>query len=285
MSIPSVTALIDGRDSDLAVIRMAAGAADLTQTPLGIIAVTPPIERPLVVRRRTIEPYERMEHRERYLAQRARELLGQLGVRGAQVEVRFASRQAAAARLSESGPVLVVAAPRPTLLRGRSPADWLMSRRLGERLLWIDRPLSTAEGAPFPDAYGILRQHALYAKVPVSDVRSAAHGLDVVRLGPHELIIRERRPNHAFWLILEGSLAVSVAGRRERVVGRGGFVGGLSLLTGRPAAASVVTLTPVRALVASEHGFRQVAGHELVRRRLRAFYAERFEEDAVELGR
>ena len=76
-------------------------------------------------------------------------------------------------------------------------------------------------------------------------------------------------------MILEGAVAVSIDGRRERVVGRNGFVGGFSLLTGRPAAASVVTLTPVRALVASERGFRLVANHELVRLRLRVFYADR----------
>lgn len=107
-----------------------------------------------------------------------------------------------------------------------------------ERLVWVDQPLSAVEGAPFPDTYGILRQHFLYAHVPAADVKHAARGLDVVRLDPHEMIIREGRPNHAFWLILEGSLAVSIRGRRERIVGRSGFVGGFSLLTGRDAAAS-----------------------------------------------
>ena len=90
-----------------------------------------------------------------------------------------------------------MAAPRPAFLRGRSPTDLLLARRLGERLLWVDRPLSIAEGAPFPDTYGILRQHALYARVPAADIMSAARGLDVVRLDPHEIIIREGRRNRA----------------------------------------------------------------------------------------
>jgi CRP-like cAMP-binding protein len=137
-------------------------------------------------------------------------------------------------------------------------------------LVWIDQQLPEAEDASHPDAYRILRQHALYAQVPASDVRHAAHGLDLVRLGPHELLMEEGRPNSAFWLILDGAVAVSAGGKRVRVAGRGGFVGGFSLLTGKPAAASVVTLTPVRALVASE-----LAGHELVRIRLRDFYAVR----------
>ncbi len=258
-------------------MRMAAGAAELTGAPLRIIAVTPLIERTVLNRGHAIEPWRQMEHRQQFLEQRARDLLELLEVRRAPVEVSFASRSATAASLAAGSDVrLVVASPRPGFLRGWSPADIRLQRRLRERLLWVDQPLSMVEGAPFPDAYRILRQHALYASVPAIAVRHAARGLDVARLDPHEEIIREGLPNRAFWLILEGSVAVSVGGLRERVVGRGGFVGGFSLLTGRPAPASVVTLTPVRALVASEQGFRLVAGHELVRLRLRTFYAERF---------
>jgi CRP-like cAMP-binding protein len=218
-----------------------------------------------------------MEQRRQFLEQRARDLLEQLEVRRAPVEVSFASRSETAAELAAGSNVrLVVAAPRPGFLRGWSPADVRLQRRLRERLLWVDQPLSIVEGAPFPDTYRILREHALYARVPALNVRHAARGLDVARLDPHEVIIQQGEVNRAFWLILEGRVAVSINGNRERVVGRGGFVGGFSLLTGRPAAASVVTLTPVRALVASEQGFRLVAGHELVRLRLRTFYAERF---------
>jgi hypothetical protein len=275
-----VVALTDGRDSDKAVMRMAAGAAEIAQAPLRIIATTPLIERPLRVPGRTITPWQRMEQRERFLAQQARDLLQELRIQGAHVGVSFGSRLATATTLQSGSVVrLVVAAPRPALLRGWGPTDMLIARELRERLLWVDQPLSTAEGAPFPDTYGILRQHALYAHVPAADVRHAARALDVVHLKPHEMIIREGQPNRAFWLILEGSLGVSIGSRRERIVGRGGFVGGFSLLAGRAAAASVVTLTPVRALVASEHGFRHVAGHELVRLRLRTFYANQFADD------
>jgi hypothetical protein len=277
LSIPSVVALTDGRGSDVAVMRMAAGAAELTRSPLRIIAVTPLVERTMVNRGHTVEPWRQMEQRRRYLEQRARDLLEQLEVRRTPVEVSFASRSETVAELAAGGNVrLVVAAPRPAFLRGFSPADLRLQWRLRDRLLWVDRPLSMVEGAPFPDTYRILRDHALYARVPAATVRHAARGLDIARLDPHEVIIQEGMANRAFWLILEGTVAVSIDGHRERVVGRGGFVGGFSLLTGRPAAASVVTLTRVRALVASEQGFRLVAGHELVRLRLRTFYAERF---------
>jgi hypothetical protein len=49
---PCLVALTDGRDCDVAVIRMAAGVAEIAQAPLRIIAATPQIQHPLIVRGR-----------------------------------------------------------------------------------------------------------------------------------------------------------------------------------------------------------------------------------------
>lgn len=83
--------------------------------------------------------------------------------------------------------------------------------------------------------------------------------------------MREGRGNPAFWIRLEGTL-----------VGPGGFVGDFSLLTARPAAATVRTLTRVRAPAASADQFRAVASDNLVRLRLRAAYADRYRDDLAD---
>ena len=103
------------------------------------------------------------------------------------------------------------------------------------------------------------------------EIRHLATCLDEVEVpGAGYLLLREGKANHTLWLLVEGEAAVSRHGRRLGCHSPGELVGLSSLLDRGPAAATVSTAGPLRALVAST---RQFAAMRLLREvdlRLRA---------------
>ena len=120
---------------------------------------------------------------------------------------------------------------------------------------------------------------ALFAHVPRRQLAIIATNLDEVQVGAGETLVREGHHNDTFWIVLEGEVDLVIGGERHQTIGPNGFFGVTSMLDGRAAVGTVVTRTPIRALVASASQFRAIEGSETVMVRLMAAALERMRED------
>ncbi|HXM57862.1 MAG TPA: cyclic nucleotide-binding domain-containing protein [Candidatus Dormibacteraeota bacterium] len=126
----------------------------------------------------------------------------------------------------------------------------------------------------------------LFEHVPRRQLALIAANLDEATAGPGETLVREGHHNDTFWILLEGEADLIMGGERHRTIGPGGFFGATSMLDGRPAVGTVVTRTPIRALVASAAQFRALEGSDTVMLRLMSAALERMREDLeIQRGR
>jgi CRP/FNR family transcriptional regulator, cyclic AMP receptor protein len=72
------------------------------------------------------------------------------------------------------------------------------------------------------------------------------------------LIVREGGRTETMFVVLEGSARVERDGETISRRGPGEFFGEISMIDGRPRAASVVADTPLRCLVLSQHALREL---------------------------
>ena len=124
-----------------------------------------------------------------------------------------------------------------------------------------------------------LRRIRLFDNLPRRQLDLIAANLDEVSVAEGETLVREGHHNDAFWLILEGEAALQPEGGQARHLGPGDFFGVTSMLDGRPAVATVKTLTPLRALGASAAQFRALEGNDTGAPRLMSAALERMRED------
>lgn len=124
-----------------------------------------------------------------------------------------------------------------------------------------------------------LRKVRLFDNLPRRQLEIIAANLDEVTVDAAETLVREGHHNDAFWIILEGEAAMQVEGRAPRLLGPGDFFGVTSMLDGRPAVATVKTMRPLRALVASAAQFRALEGNDTIALRLMSAALERMRED------
>ena len=108
----------------------------------------------------------------------------------------------------------------------------------------------------------------LFRDVSRRQPESMAPYLDMVSVGPDTTLVREGRHNGAFWVLLEGEVELWTEGGDRHVLGPGEVFGVSSMLDGRPAVATVRTLTPIHALVASAAQFRALKSNRVVAARL-----------------
>ena len=126
----------------------------------------------------------------------------------------------------------------------------------------------------------------LFEHVPRRQLALIAGNLDEVHVEAGETLVREGHHNDTFWILLEGEVDMVIGETRHRTIGPNGFFGVTSMLDGRPAVGTVVTRTPVRALVASASQFRALEASETVSVRLMSAALERMREDLeIQRGR
>jgi CRP-like cAMP-binding protein len=126
----------------------------------------------------------------------------------------------------------------------------------------------------------------LFEHVPRRQLALIAANLDEVTVEAGQTLVREGHHNDTFWILLQGEVDLVIGGDRHRTIGPGGFVGVTSMLDGRPAVGTVVTRTPIRALVASAAQFRALEGSDTVLVRLMSAALERMREDLeIQRGR
>jgi CRP/FNR family cyclic AMP-dependent transcriptional regulator len=115
----------------------------------------------------------------------------------------------------------------------------------------------------------------LFASLSGDDRDFIATNLDELSFPAGEKLITEGRGNHTFFVLLEGTVDVSVDGAPRPALGPGAFFGEISMDQQTPATATIVTRTPVRAYVMSRTQFRALKGNEAVLLRLRSAIVER----------
>ncbi len=124
-----------------------------------------------------------------------------------------------------------------------------------------------------------LRRIRLFDNLPRRELEILAANLDEVNVDAGETLVREGHRNDAFWIILEGEAAYKVEHGGARTLGPGEFFGATSMLDGKPAVATIKSLTPIRALVASAAQFRALEGNDTVALRLMGAALQRMRED------
>ncbi len=119
----------------------------------------------------------------------------------------------------------------------------------------------------------------LFDHVPRRVLELIAAHVDEVEVKPEQVLMQEGRRNNAFWIVMSGEADVLVGGRKLRRVGPGQFFGTSTMLDGKPAVATVVAKTPMRAYVASADQFRALEGNQTITLRLMHYALERLRED------
>lgn len=98
----------------------------------------------------------------------------------------------------------------------------------------------------------------LFATCSKKELRLIANLADQVEWREGKTVIQEGRLGSEFFLLLEGTVSVSRDNERLRDLTAGEWVGEIALVANVPRTATVVTTSPVRALVLTRGAFLQV---------------------------
>jgi len=128
-----------------------------------------------------------------------------------------------------------------------------------------------------------LRALPVFSELSTRRLKQIASNLDEVMLPPGEKLMTEGRSNDAFWIVLDGEVELTVAGRAHEVLKRGDIIGLPSMFTRLEANADVVTRTPVKALVASHAQFNGLRSDPEVELRFKAAMFDRLRDEVYQL--
>jgi CRP-like cAMP-binding protein len=104
-----------------------------------------------------------------------------------------------------------------------------------------------------------LRSVPLFAGSTSEQLAEIAQLVDEIHVPAGRRLIREGGQGHEFLVLVEGEAEVWRAGSLVCRLGPGDFVGELSLLSGGPRTATVVTTTPAHVLVFTDRAFSRIA--------------------------
>ena len=98
----------------------------------------------------------------------------------------------------------------------------------------------------------------LFARCSKKELRVIANLVDQIELPEGKTLIKEGRAGTEFFILIEGTASVSHKGAKVRDLTAGEWVGEIALVANVPRTATVVTSSPVQALVLTRGGFSQV---------------------------
>jgi MFS family permease len=140
------------------------------------------------------------------------------------------------------------------------------------RLAVIDRDAPL----PDPEALALLRGSPIFAPLSAPTTERILAELSWLELREGELLIRQGMPGDRFYLLAEGRVAVMQDGRLLSEHGPGAHLGEIALLRAVPRTASVIALTPLRAIAIERERFLEaVTGHARSRATAEAVATER----------
>jgi CRP/FNR family transcriptional regulator, cyclic AMP receptor protein len=96
----------------------------------------------------------------------------------------------------------------------------------------------------------------LFSRCSPKELEFLASRTDEVNLEAKQTLIKQGAPTDSFFVLLEGEATVSVDGNPRPSLRAGDFFGEIGMLDRGPATATVITATPVRAMVMSHAQFR-----------------------------
>jgi CRP-like cAMP-binding protein len=130
-----------------------------------------------------------------------------------------------------------------------------------------------------------LKQIPIFSRCTKAELESLAQNTDEVDLEAGRTLIVQGRPNHTFFVILKGEVDVEVHGQPTDHLGPRQVFGEISMLDGGPATATVLTSTPVEALVMSRTQFHNaIKANETIALRVMAVMAERLRRIGLTAG-
>ena len=100
-----------------------------------------------------------------------------------------------------------------------------------------------------------LKKMPIFAQCTKSEIANLALNADEVDVEAGRTLIVQGEPNHTFYLLLKGEVEVDVRGLPPVRLGPGDFFGEISMVAPGAATATVVTMSPVEALVMSRAQF------------------------------
>ncbi len=124
-----------------------------------------------------------------------------------------------------------------------------------------------------------LKDLPLFAGLRDGDRELLARNLDEFDAPAGAELIHEGDSNHAFFIIRQGDVEISVAGQPRRMCARGDFFGEISMQGRVPATATVVSRTPVQLYVMSHSQFGTLSASPAVVDRLKAAMDEHLRAD------
>ena len=93
-----------------------------------------------------------------------------------------------------------------------------------------------------------LATFSLFADLSRPQLEGIVHTMEEEWFAEGQKVVRQGFTGTAFYVILEGEVAIMVDGEERAKLGRGDFFGEVSILLDEPPIADVVAATPVRAL-------------------------------------
>ena len=103
-----------------------------------------------------------------------------------------------------------------------------------------------------------MEQVPLFARCSKKELRLIANLADQVEWPEGKTVIKEGRPGSEFFILIDGTASVSQRGGKVRDLVAGEWVGEIALVANVPRTATVVTSSPVRALVLTRGGFSRL---------------------------
>jgi hypothetical protein len=270
--------LTDGEPSDAALVARARELADAKDCSVTLLRVLPEVTRARMDNGVAILPWQIMQlvdNNAKYELEKLRMRYLRGRAHPNTKLVRFGKVLDELAKVvNEERGVAVLAASRRSAMLPWLRRDDRLQRKLDVPVLFMEATGQlvglSGDGAALTsrDKIRLIAKVSVFAGMSGKELESVARNLDEARVDAGTTVIHEGKSNHAFWIVVEGDLALSMRGRVLERISRHGMVGVPSMLDGRPAWATVTALTPVRALVASTAQFGALCADDRVAERL-----------------
>jgi CRP-like cAMP-binding protein len=128
----------------------------------------------------------------------------------------------------------------------------------------------------------VLGRVPLFSGCTRKELEFLASRTDEVDVKANHTLIKQGSPSDSFYVLLDGEATVTVDGKDRPPLRAGDFFGEISMLDRGPATATVVTTTPVRAMVMSHAQFRDaIKGSDGLLSTVIAAAADRLRRDSL----
>ena len=152
------------------------------------------------------------------------------------------------------------------------------SLRLHHRGLGYDRAVRLHKDAKVE----LISRVPLFARCSKKELRMIANLADQIEWPEGKTLIKEGRVGSEFFVLIDGTVSVSRDGRKLGDLAAGEWVGEVALIARVPRTATVVTTSPIRALVLTGGGFSQLIGdYPSIAAKVLAVLGERVAPEAI----